>query len=164
MLVGKIRSRLREFVLELRRRKVFRVVVAYVVVGAGIAEGATIFLPALGAPSWVPNMVAVIVVLGFPVAMVLAWAFDVIPDPGSEDQTADGGQQTEKVGCQRAAGTFLPLRWRANSSFITTFSSVLASAEWGWFTKPVILVWIASSHSRSCPITCLLMKTRKSDS
>jgi serine/threonine protein kinase/tetratricopeptide (TPR) repeat protein len=97
MLVGKLRSRLREFVLELRRRKVIRAVVAYVVVGAGIAEGATIFLPALGAPDWVPNMVAVIVVLGFPVAMVLAWAFDVVPDPGSEDSAAGGEARKSAV-------------------------------------------------------------------
>ena len=97
MLVGKLRLRLREFVLELRRRKVIRAVVAYVVVGAGIAEGATIFLPALGAPDWVPNMIAVIVVLGFPVAMVLAWAFDVIPDPGADDQAAGGEPRKSDV-------------------------------------------------------------------
>ncbi len=75
MLEGKFRSRLRSFVHELRRRKVIRAMVAYVVVGAGMAEGATIFLPPLGVPGWVPNMVAVIVVLGFPVAMVLASAW-----------------------------------------------------------------------------------------
>jgi serine/threonine protein kinase/tetratricopeptide (TPR) repeat protein len=82
MSVRKFRSRLRNFILELQRRKVFRAIIAYVIVGAGIAEGATVFLPALGAPAWAPNMVAVIVVLGFPLAMVLAWAFDVIPDQG----------------------------------------------------------------------------------
>lgn len=90
MLVGKFRSRLRDFILELRRRKVIRAMIAYVIVGAGIAEGATIFLPALGAPAWTPNMVAVLVVLGFPLAMVLAWAFDVIPDQVNEVQSADG--------------------------------------------------------------------------
>ena len=96
MLVRKIRSRLRDFALELKRRKVIRAVVAYVVVGAGIAEGATIFLPALGAPDWVPNMVAIIVVLGFPVAMVLAWAFDVIPDPGGEAKAGSVGATNTK--------------------------------------------------------------------
>ena len=96
--MGKFRSRLHDFILELKRRKVIRAVVAYVVVGAGIAEGATIFLPALGAPGWVPNMVAVIVVLGFPVAMVLAWAFDVVPDAGADPQGADGKVTNSKSG------------------------------------------------------------------
>ena len=75
MLEGKLRSRLRNFVLELRRRKVIRAMVAYAVAGVGIAEGAAIFLPPLGVSAWVPNAVAVIVVLGFPVAMVLALDF-----------------------------------------------------------------------------------------
>jgi serine/threonine protein kinase/tetratricopeptide (TPR) repeat protein len=88
MLDENFRSRLRKFILELRRRKVIRASIAYVVVGAGIAEGAESFLPALGAPSWAPNMVAVVVVLGFPIAMALAWAFDIVSD--------DGGQAASK--------------------------------------------------------------------
>ena len=86
----KFRSRLRSFFHELRRRKVIRAMVAYLVVGAGIAEGATIFLPPLGVPVWVPNMVAVLVVLGFPVAMVLSWMFDIVPDPEDEAQAGNG--------------------------------------------------------------------------
>ena len=83
---GNLRIRLRKFVRELKRRKVIRASIAYVVVGAGVAEGATLFLPALGAPDWVPNAVAVIVVLGFPVAMALAWAFDIVPDAEEETE------------------------------------------------------------------------------
>jgi serine/threonine protein kinase/tetratricopeptide (TPR) repeat protein len=78
---GNFRIRLREFLRELKRRKVIRASVAYLVVGAGIAEGATLFLPALGAPEWLPNAIAVIVVLGFPVAIALSWAFDIFPNP-----------------------------------------------------------------------------------
>ncbi len=87
------RSRLRSFFHELRRRKVIRAMVAYLVVGVGIAEGATIFLPPLGVPAWVPNIVAVLVVLGFPVAMVLSWMFDIVPDLQEDGvaQTGDGG-------------------------------------------------------------------------
>jgi serine/threonine protein kinase/tetratricopeptide (TPR) repeat protein len=78
------RSRLRDFIRELRRRKVIRATIAYAIAGVGIAEGAAIFLPPLGAPAWVPNMIAVIVVLGFPVALALAWAFDIVPDTDDE--------------------------------------------------------------------------------
>ncbi len=90
MLEGKLRSRLRNFVLELRRRKVIRAMVAYAVAGVGIAEGAAIFLPPLGVSAWVPNAVAVIVVLGFPVAMVLAWVFDIMPGSDEAAKAADG--------------------------------------------------------------------------
>ena len=55
---------------------------AYAVFGVGAAEGAGIFFPALGFPEWTVNLVAVLVVLGLPVALGLAWAFDVVPDDG----------------------------------------------------------------------------------
>ena len=88
---GNFRSRLRDFAHELKRRKVIRAMVAYMVVGVGVAEGAAIFLPALGAPVWVPNLIAVIIVLGFPVAVALAWAFDLVPDVDGQTLAADGG-------------------------------------------------------------------------
>jgi serine/threonine protein kinase len=74
------RGRVGAFVAELRRRRVFRVLAAYVVFGFTAAEGADLFLPSLGFPAWTVSLVAVLVVLGFPVAMGLAWAFDVVPD------------------------------------------------------------------------------------
>ena len=76
------------------------------VVGAGIAEGATIFLPPLGVPVWVPNMVAILVVLGFPVAMVLAWMFDIVPDPKEE---GEGEAQASDAG---TAGSAAPASGR----------------------------------------------------
>ena len=94
MFEGNLRIRLRDFVRELRRRKVIRATIAYAIAGVGIAEGAAIFLPPLGAPAWVPNIIAVIVVLGFPVALVLAWAFDIVPDtdekPGVHNEAEAG--------------------------------------------------------------------------
>jgi serine/threonine protein kinase/tetratricopeptide (TPR) repeat protein len=98
------RLRLRKFVRELRRRKVIRASIAYVIVGAGVAEGATLFLPALGAPEWVPNAVAVLVVLGFPVAMVLSWAFDIVPDA---EEVVDAGDQASKGESVAAGSSFL---------------------------------------------------------
>jgi len=69
---------------------VFRVLIAYVVIGFGVAEGAGIFLPALGFPDWTVDLVAWLVVLGLPVALGLAWAFDVVPADGlSGAVTAD---------------------------------------------------------------------------
>ena len=58
------------------------------VVGFTAAEGADIFFPALGLPDWTVTLVAVLVALGLPVAIGLAWAFDVVPDPGADPQDA----------------------------------------------------------------------------
>ena len=66
---------------ELRRRRVFRVAIVYSIVGLGVGEGANNFLtPDLGVPPWVPFVIGVVVLLGFPVALVLAWAYDITPE------------------------------------------------------------------------------------
>ena len=64
---------------ELKRRHVVKVAVAYLIVGFGVGEAADIFLPALNLPAWTVTFVVALIVLGFPVALVLAWAFDVTP-------------------------------------------------------------------------------------
>ena len=82
---AKKRSRgLRSLFAELRRRRVFRALGAYLVVGFTVAEGADLFFPALGLPQWTVSLVAVLVVLGLPVALGLAWVFDVVPDQGGQ--------------------------------------------------------------------------------
>jgi hypothetical protein len=78
------------FVYELSRRRVFRVFLLYTVFGAGAAEGAYLFLPALGFPAYAFNLVAILVVLGLPVAVGLAWAFDVVPDQSTISPETDG--------------------------------------------------------------------------
>ncbi len=80
---GSMSQKIRRFAGELSRRRVFRVLLGYTVFGFGAAEGAGIFFPALGFPPWTVNLVAVLVVLGLPVALALAWAFDVVPDRGA---------------------------------------------------------------------------------
>lgn len=64
-------------VVELRRRKVFRVSVAYVVVGGAVMSGVNNFFPALQLPGWTVTLTAALVVVGFPITILLAWAFDI---------------------------------------------------------------------------------------
>jgi TolB-like protein/Flp pilus assembly protein TadD len=70
-------SSLYGFFCELRRRKVWRVAAGYSVVGWLIIQFATTVLPALTLPAWTARMVVVLVLAGFPIALILAWAFDV---------------------------------------------------------------------------------------
>ena len=62
---------------ELKRRKVFRVVIAYGAIAFAVGQAATSFFPALHLPDWSVTLVVALCVLGFPIAAVLAWAFDV---------------------------------------------------------------------------------------
>jgi hypothetical protein len=61
----------------LRRRKVWRVAAGYGVVGWLIIQFATTVLPVLTLPLWTARLVTVLVLAGFPIALILAWAFDV---------------------------------------------------------------------------------------
>jgi TolB-like protein/Flp pilus assembly protein TadD len=61
----------------LRRRKVWRVAAGYSVVGWLIIQFATTVFPALALPVWTARLVIILVLAGFPIALVLAWAFDV---------------------------------------------------------------------------------------
>ena len=75
------------FLAELKRRKVYRVAVVYVIVGAGIWAGAEVAFPALNLPPWCLTLVVVLTLIGFPIALVLAWAYEVKPEePGVTEE------------------------------------------------------------------------------
>jgi tetratricopeptide (TPR) repeat protein/TolB-like protein len=65
---------------ELKQRKVVRVAGVYAAVGWAVIVGGNELTQILQLPLWVPQLVLVLVVLGFPVAMVLAWAFEITPE------------------------------------------------------------------------------------
>lgn len=73
-------SRFWALLLELRQRKVCRAALVYTVVVWLVYQVAEIVLPALGAPPWVLAAVVILGVLGFPVALVLAWTFEITPE------------------------------------------------------------------------------------
>jgi TolB-like protein len=68
------------FFSELKRRNVYKVAVAYAVVAWLLIQAASIFLPAFDAPAWIMKVVILVVLLGFPVALVLSWAFEITPE------------------------------------------------------------------------------------
>ena len=80
-------SRLSRFFSELKRRRVFRVASVYVVVGLSILGAAELILEPLGLDTLRPYIV-VLVLLGFPIALVLAWAYEVRPDSGAPASVA----------------------------------------------------------------------------
>jgi TolB-like protein len=67
------------FFAELKRRNVYNVAVAYIVVGWLLIQAASILFPTFEAPTWVMKVFVAIVALGFPIALILAWAFETTP-------------------------------------------------------------------------------------
>ena len=67
------------FFHELKRRKVYRVAVAYVIAAGGIIQLASAVFPAWELPAWSLRLVIVLLLVGFPIALILAWAFDITP-------------------------------------------------------------------------------------
>ena len=68
------------FFAELKRRNVYKVAVAYAVVGWLLVQIATQVFPFLEIPNWVVRLVIALVAIGFPIALVIAWAFELTPE------------------------------------------------------------------------------------
>jgi TolB-like protein len=77
---------------ELKRRNVVRVVIAYAVVGWVIAQIAEFAFENFGAPDWVLKTVVVLLLLGLPLALFFAWAFEVTPDGVKREKDVDRSQ------------------------------------------------------------------------
>ena len=65
------------FFAELKRRNVYKVAIAYAVVGWLLVQVATQVFPFLEIPNWVVRLVILLVAIGFPIALVIAWAFEL---------------------------------------------------------------------------------------
>ena len=74
-------------IAELKRRNVFRVAVAYGIVAWLLVEMASVVLPALRLPEWTLTLLVFLVVAGFPLALIVAWAFELTPE-GIKRETA----------------------------------------------------------------------------
>ena len=92
---------------ELKQRNVFKVGIAYVVIAWIIIQLADVLAPQLNLPEWTPRMITFIVLLGFPVALVMAWALELTPQ-----------------GVIKAGGSNLP---------IYIFAVVLAAVSLYWY-------------------------------
>jgi TolB-like protein/Flp pilus assembly protein TadD len=77
------------FFAELKRRNVYKVAVAYAVVGWLLVQVATQVFPFLEIPNWVVRLVIAIVVIGFPIAVIIAWAFEATPEGIKRTEVAD---------------------------------------------------------------------------
>jgi TolB-like protein/lipoprotein NlpI len=80
---------LRNFFGELKRRNVYKVAIAYAVIAWLLIQIATQTFPFFEIPNWIVRAVIVLLLLGFPVALVIAWAFELTPEGLKRTEVAD---------------------------------------------------------------------------
>jgi TolB-like protein len=89
----------RNFFSELKRRNVYKVAVAYAVVAWLLIQAASILFPTFEAPAWVMKVFVAAVILGFPIALVFSWAFEITPEGIVRESEIDPAKSiTRKTG------------------------------------------------------------------
>jgi TolB-like protein/Tfp pilus assembly protein PilF len=126
------------FFEELQRRKVYRVAAAYIVAAGFLIQMASATFPAWELPNWSLRLVIAVLLIGFPIAVILAWAYDI---------TAKGIQVTPQTGTHRRRNLIL-----------LVLMAVIVSAAAGFFLLP----W-AVSHKVDKSVAVLPFQNLSSD-
>src|SRR5438093_12715525 len=87
----------KSFFAELKRRNVYKVAIAYAVVAWLLIQAASIFLPAFNAPQWAMQIVILIVVVGFPIALVFSCAFEITPEGIKRESAIEIGRASCRI-------------------------------------------------------------------
>ncbi|PYJ15353.1 MAG: hypothetical protein DME96_13680 [Verrucomicrobia bacterium] len=109
------------FFEEVKRRKVYRVAAAYIIAAGGIIQLASAAFPAWELPNWALRLVIVLLLVGFPIALILAWAFDVTPQ-----------------GIRATPSVAAPRTHRRRNVIMLVVTGVIVSAIAGFFLLPRI--------------------------
>ncbi len=121
------------FYEELKRRGVIRVALAYVSAAWVLLQVADVLFPALGAPDWTLRVIAIASLIGFPIAIALAWAYKVTADGVQREDAADTGEALPSLGrfLNVAIITLLTIAvsWFAVDKFTARDNSTLATVE-----------------------------------
>src|SRR5206468_12025227 len=89
---------LKIFFGELKRRNVYKVGVAYGVVAWLLMQVASQIFPFFEIPSWAVRLVVLLLIIGFPIALIIAWAFEVTPEGIKRTEVADAAGQRSRGG------------------------------------------------------------------
>ncbi len=112
------------FLAELKRRKVFKVAALYGVVAFVVLQVADLVLPALAIPEWGMRLVLVLILLGFPIALVFAWAFEATPDGVKRDEGAATGEITQIMSLPPSS------RWPSGIAALVGVALLVTGAWW----------------------------------
>ena len=81
---------------ELKRRNVYKVAVAYVVAGWALSQGLAQVFPVFDVPNWIVRLIVFLIVIGFPIALIFAWAFEITPEGLKRAEEADAMPQSAR--------------------------------------------------------------------
>ncbi|NNE04398.1 MAG: hypothetical protein HKN15_01560 [Xanthomonadales bacterium] len=95
------------FFNELKRRNVFKVAAAYIIVGWLIMQVGDTLGPALLLPEWINSALAFFLILGFPLALFFAWAFEMTPEGIKKEKDVDRGESITHVTSQKLNGLII---------------------------------------------------------
>jgi TolB-like protein/Tfp pilus assembly protein PilF/phage shock protein PspC (stress-responsive transcriptional regulator) len=84
------------FFAELKRRNVYKVAVAYIVAGWALCQGIAQVFPVFDVPNWVVRLIVFLIVIGFPIALIFAWAFEITPEGLKRAEEADAMPQAAR--------------------------------------------------------------------
>jgi adenylate cyclase len=129
---------LQDFFAELKRRNVYKVAVAYIVAGWALAQGIAQVFPVFDIPNWVVRLIVLAIVIGFPIALVIAWAFELTPEgiKRTEDVDLSAQPRTKShawiyvaiVGAILSIGLFFIGRYTARNSSTASPSELPAKS------------------------------------
>ena len=121
------------FFAELKRRNVYKVAVAYAVAGWALSQGIAQVFPVFDIPNWAIRSIVLLIILGFPIAVVFAWFFESTPEGIKRTEVADAARQHSRgktwiyvvvIGAIVSIGLFLLGRYSA-----ATYDAASARAE-----------------------------------
>ena len=138
------------FFAELKRRNVYKVAVAYAVVAWLLIQVATQVFPFFELPNWSVQMVVLAMVIGFPIALVLSWAFELTPEGIKREEDVDPRRsRTRQTGRKLTA---LIIVVAALAAGVTAFRFL--HSERGTRRKANLRLQLKSraNRSRCCPL------------
>ncbi|PYK65420.1 MAG: adenylyl cyclase, partial [Verrucomicrobia bacterium] len=118
---------LSSFFAELKRRNVHKVAVAYIVAGWALSQGIAQVFPVFDVPNWIIRLIVLFIIIGLPIALVLAWMFEITPQGIKRTETADAMPGTTRqrkhawiyivvVGAALSIGLFFLGRYTAGNT------------------------------------------------
>jgi len=117
-------NRLHSFLVELKRRKVYQVTITYVVVAFVGLEAVDLLMPATTLPAWADELFLAIAIMGFPVAIVAAWALELTPEGVRRTPSTEPEGEREKATDGRSA---LPTK------MLVILGLLVAAVAVGWY-------------------------------
>src|SRR6266581_1327634 len=117
----------RNFFAELKRRNVYKVAVAYIVAGWALSQGIAQVFPVFDIPNWAIRLIVLLIIIGLPIALILAWMFELTPQGIKRTEDVDlavAAQQPKKrtwifvviIGALLSIGLFFLVRYSAGNT------------------------------------------------